>query len=89
MERMKRSQEKCTAQQQIHAIQSRVMEVTLRLQPMQDKAYQFFIEVESRGAKLEQVVNVVEQHLEGPVNDAVIQEFVEQEVIAQQQVEAA
>jgi hypothetical protein len=28
MERMKRSQEKCTAQQQIHTIQSRVMEVT-------------------------------------------------------------
>jgi hypothetical protein len=29
------------------------MEVTQRLQPIQDKAYQFFIEVEGRGAELE------------------------------------
>jgi len=36
------------------------MEVTQRLQPVQDKAYQLFIEVEGRGAELEQVVNVVE-----------------------------
>jgi hypothetical protein len=48
-----------------------------------------FTEVESRGAELEQVVTTVEQCLEGPVNDTVIQEFTEQEVIAQQQVEAA
>jgi hypothetical protein len=89
VERMKRSQEQCTAQQQIHAIQSRVVEVTQRLQPVQDKAYQLFTEVEGQGPELEQVVTIVEQCLEGPVNDAVIQEFVEQEVIAQQQVEAA
>jgi hypothetical protein len=89
MERMKCSQEKCTAQQQIHTIQSRVMKVTERLQPVQDKAYQLFIEVEGQGAELEQVVTTTEQRLEGPINDAVIQEFVEQEVVAQQQVEAA
>jgi chromosome segregation ATPase len=89
VERMKRSQEQCTTQQQIHTIQSRVMEVTQRLQPVQDKAYQLFTEVESRGAELEQVVTAAEQCLEGPVNDAVIQEFVEQEVVAQQQVQAA
>ena len=29
---------------------------------------------------------MVEQRLEGPINDAVIQEFVEQEVVAKQQV---
>jgi hypothetical protein len=86
---MKRSQEKCTAQQQIHTIQRKVMEVTQRLQPVQDKACQLFTEVESRGAELEQVVTTAEQCLEGPVNDAVIQEFTEQEVVAQQQVEAA
>jgi hypothetical protein len=56
---------------------------------VQDKACQLFTEVESRGAEPEQVVITVEQRLEGPVNDAVIQEFTEQEVIAQQQVEAA
>jgi chromosome segregation ATPase len=89
VERMKRSQEQRTAQQQIHTIQSRVMEVTQRLQPVQDKAYQLFTEVEGRGAELEQVVTAAEQCLEGPVNDAVIQEFIEQEVVAQQQVEAA
>jgi hypothetical protein len=65
------------------------MEVTQRLQPVQDKAYQLFTEVEGRGEELEQVVTAAEQCLEGPINDAVIQEFVEQEVVAQQQVEAA
>jgi hypothetical protein len=54
-------------------LQSKVMEVTQRLQPVQDKACQLFTEVESRGAELEQVVLAVEQCLEGPVNDTVIQ----------------
>jgi hypothetical protein len=70
-------------------IQRKVMEVTQRLQPVQDKACQLFTEVESQGAELEQVVITAEQCLEGPVNDTVIQEFTEQEAIAQQQVEAA
>jgi hypothetical protein len=65
------------------------MEVTQWLQPVQDKACQLFTEVESRGVELEQVVITAEQCLEGPMNDAVIQEFTEQEVIAQQQVEVA
>jgi hypothetical protein len=65
------------------------MEVTQRLQPVQNKAHQLFTEIEGRGAELEQVVTAVEQHLEGHVNEAVIQEFVEQEVVAQQQVEEA
>jgi hypothetical protein len=47
VETMKWSQEKCTAQQQIHTIQSRVMEVTQWLQPVQDKVCQLFTEVES------------------------------------------
>jgi hypothetical protein len=89
VERMKCSQEKCTAQQQIHTIQSRVMEITQKLQPVQDKAYQLFTEVEGQGAELEQVVTTTEQCLEGPINDAVIHEFTEKEVVAQQQVEAA
>jgi hypothetical protein len=65
------------------------MEVTQRIQPVQDKACQLFTEVESRGAELEQVVSAIEQCLEGPINDALIQEFVEQEAIAQPQVEVA
>jgi predicted nucleic acid-binding Zn-ribbon protein len=52
VERMKRSQEQRTAQQQIHTIQSRVMEVTQRLQPVQDKAYQLFTEVEGQEEEL-------------------------------------
>jgi predicted RNase H-like nuclease (RuvC/YqgF family) len=87
VERMKRSQEQCTAQQQIHTIQRRVMEVTQRLQPVQDQAYQLFMEVEGRGIELEQVVTTTEQCLEGPINDVVIQEFAEQEAMAQQQFE--
>jgi hypothetical protein len=89
IERMKRSQEQRSAQQQVHTIQSRVMEVTQRLQPIQDEACQLFTEIEGQGAELEQVVTAAEQRLEGPVNEVVIQEFAEQEAMAQQQVEAA
>ena len=38
---------------------------------------------------MEQVVIAVEQRLEGPVNEAVIQEFTKKEALAQQLVEAA
>jgi hypothetical protein len=48
------------------------MEVTQRLQPVQDKAYQLFTEVEGRGVELEQVITEVEQLIEGPVNEVVI-----------------
>jgi hypothetical protein len=82
VERMKRSQEQCTVQQQVHAIQSKVMEVTQRLQPVQDEACTLFEEIEGQGAQLEQVVTMVEQCLEGPVTEKVIQEFVEQEALA-------
>jgi hypothetical protein len=53
------------------------MEVTQRLQPVQDEAYQLFTEIEGQGGELEQVVTAPEQCLEGPINEAVIQEFVE------------
>jgi hypothetical protein len=56
---------------------------------VKDKACQLFKEVESRGAELEQVVSAAEQCLEGPINDKLIQDFSEQEVVAQQQVKAA
>jgi hypothetical protein len=41
-------------------------------------------EIEGRGEELEQVVTTTEQRLEGPINEAVIQEFAEKEVVAQQ-----
>jgi hypothetical protein len=65
------------------------MEFTQRLQLVQDKAWQLFTEVESRGAELEQVVTATEQCLEGPVNDIVIQEFIKQEATTKHQVEVA
>jgi hypothetical protein len=86
---MKHSQEKHTAQHQIHTIHRRVMEVTHKIQPVKDKAYQLFTEVEDQGEELEQVVTTIEQRLEGPINDEIIQEFAEQEVVAQQQDEVA
>ena len=64
------------------------MEVTQRLQPVQDKDYQLFTNIEGRGVELEQVVTAAKQCLEGPINEVVIQEFVEQEVVAQKKVEA-
>jgi hypothetical protein len=41
-----------------------------------------FTEVEGQGAELEQVVIAAEQHLEGPVNEVVIQEFAGEEAVA-------
>jgi hypothetical protein len=60
IERMKQSQEQRTAQQQVHAIQSKFMEANQRLQPIQDEACQLFVEIEGRGAKLEQVIITAE-----------------------------
>jgi hypothetical protein len=70
-------------------LQIKVMEVSQRLQPIQEKACQLFTEVESQGTELEQVVITIEQRLEGSINDVVIQKFTEQEVVALQQVEIA
>jgi hypothetical protein len=53
------------------------MEVTHKLQPVQEKAYQLCIEVEGQEEELEQVVTTGEQRLEGPINNVVIQEFTE------------
>jgi hypothetical protein len=60
------------------------MEVTQRLQPVQDEACTLFEEIEGQGAQLEQVVTSVEQRLEGPVNEKVIQEFIEKEALVKQ-----
>jgi hypothetical protein len=48
-----------------------------------------FEEIEGQGTVLKQVVVTVKQQLEGPISEAVIQEFVEQEAVAQRQVQAA
>jgi hypothetical protein len=65
------------------------MEITQKIQPVQDKAYQLCTEVEGQGAELEQVATTAEQRLEAPINDVVIQEIAEQEVVTHQQVKAA
>jgi hypothetical protein len=65
------------------------MEVTQRLQPTQHEACKIFTEIEGRVAEPEQVVTAAEKNLEGPINEVVIQEFVEHEVVVQQWVEAA
>jgi hypothetical protein len=89
IEKMKRSQELCTFQQQVYSIQCKVMEVTQRLQSVIDKTCTLFEEIEGQGAQQEQVVTVVEQHLEEPDTERVIQEFVEHEALTKQQVEAS
>ena len=86
---MKRFPEKHTTQQQIHMLQSKVMEVSQRIQPVQEKACQLFTEVEIQGVELEQVVNTIEHHLEGLVYEALIYDFSEQEAVAMRQVEVA
>jgi hypothetical protein len=89
IEKMKRSHEQRVVQQQIHMIQSKVIEVTQQLQPLQDRACQLFFEIESQGTNLEQVMNTTEQRLEGLVSNTLIQEFSEQEAIEKKQVEEA
>jgi hypothetical protein len=64
---MKRSQEQCVVQQQITATQGRVMDVTHKLQSVQDESCTVFEEIEGQGLQLEQVVVTMEQCLEGPV----------------------
>ena len=56
---MKRSNEQHTAQQQVHIIQGKVMEVTQRLQLVQDEVCQLFEEIEGQGAEIEKIVTVV------------------------------
>jgi hypothetical protein len=56
VERMKISQEQCMVQQQITTIQGKVMEVTQKLQPMQDEACKVLEEIYGQGSKLDQVV---------------------------------
>jgi hypothetical protein len=65
------------------------MEVTQKLQPMQDEAYKVFEEIDGHGSQLDQVVVSVEQCLEGPVIEKMIQELAEKEAQEKQQVEAA
>ena len=65
------------------------MKVSQWLQLVQEKACQLFTEVESKGVELEQLVNTAEQGLEVPVNEALNQEFIEQEAVAMWQVEVA
>jgi uncharacterized protein with PIN domain len=48
VERMKRSQEQRTVQQQITALQGKVMEVTQKLQPVQDEACKVFEEIDGQ-----------------------------------------
>jgi hypothetical protein len=73
IDRMKRSYEQRTTQHQVHMLQSKGIEVTKQLQPVQDQACLLFTEVESQGVELEQVILSAEQRLEGSVNDALIQ----------------
>ena len=65
------------------------MEVTQRLNPVQDEACTLFEEIKAQGAQLEKVVTMVEKCLEGLVTDKVIQKFIEQEALEKQQVEVA
>jgi hypothetical protein len=65
------------------------MEITQQLQLVQDKACILFTYVESQGEELERVIITVEQHLEGPVNDTIIQDFTEKEATTKRQVKVA
>jgi hypothetical protein len=55
------------------------MEVAQKLQLVQDEACKVFEEIEGEGSQLDQVVATVEQRLEGPTTEKMIQEVIEQE----------
>jgi hypothetical protein len=56
---------------------------------VQDEAYTLFEEIKGQGSQLEQVVTTVAHRLEGLVTEQVVQEFIEHEALAKQQVKAA
>ena len=89
VERMKRFTEQRMTQKQVHTLQSKVMEVSQWLQPLQEKACQLITELEGQGDELKQGVITTEQNLQGPLNDTVIQEFTKQEAFALQHVKEA
>jgi hypothetical protein len=60
------------------------MEVTQRLQPVQDEACTIFEEVEGQGSQLDQLFATVEQCLEGTIIEKVIQDFIEKEALMKQ-----
>ena len=53
VEIMKREKEQCTVQQMITTIQGRVMEVTQRLQLMQEESCAVFEEIQGQGSQLD------------------------------------
>jgi hypothetical protein len=53
------------------------MEVTQSIRPVQDEDCVMFEEIEGKGSQLDQVVAIVEQCLEGPVIEKLIEEFTE------------
>jgi hypothetical protein len=61
------------------------MEVTQKLQLVQDEACKVFEEIDGQCSQLDQVVAAVEKCLEGLVTEQMIQELVEQEAQAKQQ----
>jgi hypothetical protein len=61
----------------ITSIQGRVMEVTQKMQSVQDESCKVFEEIDGEGSQLDQVVATIEQHLEGPVTKNMIQELIE------------
>jgi uncharacterized protein with PIN domain len=63
VERMKRSQEQRTVQQHITTIEGKLMEVTQKLQLVQDEACKVFEDIDGQGSQLDQVVTLVEQRL--------------------------
>jgi uncharacterized protein YjgD (DUF1641 family) len=65
------------------------MEVTQRLQLVQDEAYMIFEDIEFQGSHLDQVVATIEQHLEGPIIEKLIQDFIKKEALEKQQVKAS
>jgi hypothetical protein len=65
------------------------MEVTQKIQPMQDESCKVFKEIDGQGSQLDQVIAIVEQHLEGPVTEKMIQELIEKEAQEKQQFEEA
>jgi hypothetical protein len=89
IERMNRSHEQRITQQLILTTWNRVMEVTQKLQPSWEAAYLLFEEIEGQGTLLEKVVVTVEKQLEGPISEAIVQKFIQQEAVAQKQVEEA
>lgn len=72
LDRMKRSSEQRTMQQQVAELQTKVNAITQRIQPVQDEACQLFEEIDAQGSQLENSFEEVERCIQESITEKIM-----------------